>query len=184
MERHWPRNVRVWRRAGRRASARRRAVSPDGPGVSQRPRTPGILREMCANGSGSRSSELVEDPRQVGPTLLALVRAGEFGVVGQILAVDQPASSAMTRDQLGWRPVQPGLIDDLDKGHYFGWPPGVFVACAAADLRPRRQSPKVRVPAPSGRRHFIEWSVRRRMIWARSRTATGSLEAAWPRETK
>ena len=21
---------------------------------------------------------------------------------------------------LGWRPVQPGLIEDLDKGHYFG----------------------------------------------------------------
>jgi nucleoside-diphosphate-sugar epimerase len=43
-----------------------------------------------------------------------------FGWLGQILAIDQPASSALTRELLGWRPVQPGLIEDLDKGHYFG----------------------------------------------------------------
>ena len=30
-----------------------------------------------------------------------------------------PASSALTRELLGWQPIQPGLIDDLDKGHYF-----------------------------------------------------------------
>ncbi len=39
--------------------------------------------------------------------------------MGQILAIDQPASSTLTRELLGWRPVQPGLIEDLDKGHYF-----------------------------------------------------------------
>jgi nucleoside-diphosphate-sugar epimerase len=46
--------------------------------------------------------------------------ASDFGFLGQILAVDQPASSALTRELLGWQPVQPGLIEDLDKGHYFG----------------------------------------------------------------
>ena len=46
--------------------------------------------------------------------------AEDFGWLGQILAIDQPASSALTRELLGWRPVQPGLIEDLDKGHYFG----------------------------------------------------------------
>ena len=46
--------------------------------------------------------------------------AEDFGFMGQILAVDQPASAALTRELLGWRPVQPGLIEDLDKGHYFG----------------------------------------------------------------
>ncbi|HUL27282.1 MAG TPA: SDR family oxidoreductase [Streptosporangiaceae bacterium] len=46
--------------------------------------------------------------------------AADFGFLGQILAIDQPASSALTRELLNWRPVQPGLIDDLDKGHYFG----------------------------------------------------------------
>jgi hypothetical protein len=30
-----------------------------------------------------------------------------------------PASSALTRKQLGWDPVQPELIPDLEKDHYF-----------------------------------------------------------------
>ncbi len=50
----------------------------------------------------------------------ASVPAGDFGWLGQILAIDQPASSALTRELLRWRPVQPGLLEDLDKGHYFG----------------------------------------------------------------
>jgi nucleoside-diphosphate-sugar epimerase len=45
--------------------------------------------------------------------------AAGFGFLGHILAVDQPASAALTRELLGWRPVQPGLIENLDKGHYF-----------------------------------------------------------------
>jgi nucleoside-diphosphate-sugar epimerase len=50
----------------------------------------------------------------------ASVPAEDYGFLGQILAIDQPASATATRDLLGWRPVQPGLIEDLDKGHYFG----------------------------------------------------------------
>jgi nucleoside-diphosphate-sugar epimerase len=49
----------------------------------------------------------------------ASVPAGDFGFLGQILSVDQPASAALTRELLGWRPVQPGLIEDMEKGHYF-----------------------------------------------------------------
>ncbi|HEY7483827.1 MAG TPA: SDR family oxidoreductase [Streptosporangiaceae bacterium] len=44
---------------------------------------------------------------------------GHFGRLGGRLAIDGPASSALTRDLLGWQPTQPGLIDDLGKGHYF-----------------------------------------------------------------
>ncbi|MDR3331907.1 MAG: SDR family oxidoreductase [Synergistaceae bacterium] len=44
--------------------------------------------------------------------------AEDFGFLGMILAVDQPASSILTRELLGWQPVQVGLIEDLDKGHY------------------------------------------------------------------
>ncbi len=49
----------------------------------------------------------------------ASVPAEDFGFLGQVLAIDQPASSALTQELLDWRPVQPGLIEDMDKGHYF-----------------------------------------------------------------
>jgi nucleoside-diphosphate-sugar epimerase len=46
--------------------------------------------------------------------------AGEhFGFLGGFFAADVPASSALTRERFGWLPTQPGLIDDLDEGHYF-----------------------------------------------------------------
>jgi nucleoside-diphosphate-sugar epimerase len=50
----------------------------------------------------------------------ASVPAEDFGFLGQILAIDQPASSALTRELLSWQPTQPGLIEDMEKGHYFG----------------------------------------------------------------
>ena len=50
----------------------------------------------------------------------ASVPAEDFGFLGMVLAGDQPASSGVTQELLGWRPVQPGLIADLQKGHYFG----------------------------------------------------------------
>jgi nucleoside-diphosphate-sugar epimerase len=50
-------------------------------------------------------------------------KAGEhFGWLGAFLALDSPASSALTRELLGWEPTQPGLIADLDQGHYFRVP--------------------------------------------------------------
>jgi nucleoside-diphosphate-sugar epimerase len=50
----------------------------------------------------------------------ASVPAGDLGFLGHVLSVDQPASATLTRELLGWRPVEPGLIEDMDKGHYFG----------------------------------------------------------------
>jgi hypothetical protein len=50
--------------------------------------------------------------------------AEDFGFLGMVLSVDQPASGALTRELLGWRPVGPGLLEDLDKGHYFNTGPG------------------------------------------------------------
>lgn len=46
--------------------------------------------------------------------------AAHFGWLGSLLAADSPASSALTRELLGWQPTHPGLLEDLDKGHYFG----------------------------------------------------------------
>jgi nucleoside-diphosphate-sugar epimerase len=45
--------------------------------------------------------------------------ADHFGWIGHFFGIDCPASSAQTRQRLGWRPVQPGLIADLDAEHYF-----------------------------------------------------------------
>uniref|UniRef100_A0AAU1LZL7 SDR family oxidoreductase n=1 Tax=Streptomyces sp. NBC_00148 TaxID=2903626 RepID=A0AAU1LZL7_9ACTN len=45
--------------------------------------------------------------------------AGHFGWLTMVLSSDQPASSALTRELTGWQPTQPGLLDDLGKGHYF-----------------------------------------------------------------
>jgi nucleoside-diphosphate-sugar epimerase len=42
-----------------------------------------------------------------------------FGFLGLFLSLDVPASSTLTQKQLDWHPVQPGLIPDLDEGHYF-----------------------------------------------------------------
>ncbi|KUN42014.1 3-beta hydroxysteroid dehydrogenase [Streptomyces longwoodensis] len=43
-----------------------------------------------------------------------------FGWLAPFLSVDGPASSALTRELLDWHPEQPGLLADLDEGHYFG----------------------------------------------------------------
>ena len=45
--------------------------------------------------------------------------AGHFGFLGAFFALDCPASSALTQQLLGWHPAQPGLIADLEQGHYF-----------------------------------------------------------------
>ncbi|MEK5165179.1 SDR family oxidoreductase [Paenibacillus sp. FSL R5-0527] len=49
-----------------------------------------------------------------------------FGFLGPIAAFDiagvfnTAQGSLATRELLGWKPVQPGLIADLEEGHYFG----------------------------------------------------------------
>ena len=42
-----------------------------------------------------------------------------FGFLGMFLGLDSPATSALTREITGWAPAGPGLLEDLDKGHYF-----------------------------------------------------------------
>jgi nucleoside-diphosphate-sugar epimerase len=45
--------------------------------------------------------------------------AAHFGWLARFFAIDQPASSAITRTQMGWNPTHQGLIEDLEEGHYF-----------------------------------------------------------------
>jgi len=42
-----------------------------------------------------------------------------FGWVVMVVGLDNPTSSALTQKQLGWKPAQPGLLQDLEQGHYF-----------------------------------------------------------------
>jgi nucleoside-diphosphate-sugar epimerase len=42
-----------------------------------------------------------------------------FGWFAHFATLDNPTSSALTRERLGWRPAQPALIPDLDRGRYF-----------------------------------------------------------------
>ncbi|MBV9909521.1 MAG: SDR family oxidoreductase [Hyphomicrobiales bacterium] len=44
--------------------------------------------------------------------------AKHFGLLANFVGLDNPASSAWTRETLGWRPAQPGLLADMD-AHYF-----------------------------------------------------------------
>ncbi|MET8777123.1 SDR family oxidoreductase [Nocardia sp. NPDC004654] len=45
-----------------------------------------------------------------------------FGFLSAHATADNPSSSTLTRDLLDWKPVQPGLLDDLGQGHYFEVP--------------------------------------------------------------
>ncbi|MBV8295591.1 MAG: SDR family oxidoreductase [Acidimicrobiia bacterium] len=45
--------------------------------------------------------------------------ADHFGWLGQIFATDIAASSELTQQRLAWKPIGPGLIVDIDEGHYF-----------------------------------------------------------------
>ena len=42
-----------------------------------------------------------------------------FGGFALFASMDVPASSVITQQRYGWRPAQPGLIADLEAGHYF-----------------------------------------------------------------
>jgi nucleoside-diphosphate-sugar epimerase len=41
------------------------------------------------------------------------------GMLVRLLSTDMPASSTITQQLLGWKPTHPGLIQDIEQGHYF-----------------------------------------------------------------
>lgn len=45
--------------------------------------------------------------------------AGHFGFLAGFLGLDIPASSTLTRELLSWEPTGPGLLADVEAGHYF-----------------------------------------------------------------
>lgn len=51
---------------------------------------------------------------------VAAVDAGNhFGFLGPLVSIDNPTSSALTQERLGWGPTHPPLIADIKEGHYF-----------------------------------------------------------------
>jgi nucleoside-diphosphate-sugar epimerase len=48
-----------------------------------------------------------------------LMLPGYFGMFTNLVTLNLPATSLITRQTLGWEPIQPNLLADLDNGHYF-----------------------------------------------------------------
>jgi nucleoside-diphosphate-sugar epimerase len=67
-----------------------------------------------------------------------------FGFLANIVTQSYPASNLITRRSLGWEPIQPGLLADLDNGHYF--PASSFVSNAndVPELSPEKIAQVVR----------------------------------------
>jgi NAD(P)H-binding len=78
--------------------------------------------------AGDPATALTGGPagRHLGIPVVAIApedAAGHFTWLGGFLGADSPASSELTRALMGWQPTHPGLIEDLEKGHYFESPP-------------------------------------------------------------
>lgn len=88
-----------------------------------------LFRLMIERGEAGTAVNAVADE---GDTMLAIatvigrrlglpveqVPAETFGPLGEIFAMDQPASSAWTRSTYGWAPTHPSLLADLEAGDY------------------------------------------------------------------
>lgn len=94
----------VTRSAFLRTAAQRELGWPD----------PAVLDPLVEAGQAVVRDRL---PESCGGYELPGLRAGGF------LALDVRASSALTRELVGWQPTHPRLIDDLERGHYFGESP-------------------------------------------------------------
>ncbi|MFF1924691.1 SDR family oxidoreductase [Streptomyces sp. NPDC058221] len=52
-------------------------------------------------------------------SLAAEEASRHFGPLAPLVPIDSPTSSALTRERFGWLPTHPGLIADIEEGHYF-----------------------------------------------------------------
>jgi hypothetical protein len=52
-------------------------------------------------------------------SLSAEEAANHFGWFAAFAGIDCPASSKLTQERLGWRPVETSLLGDLERGSYF-----------------------------------------------------------------
>jgi len=93
----------LYRLALEKGSAGARYHGADDEGIS--------MREIAeAIGRGLNVPVVSKSPEEA---------AEHFGWMGGFVAMNLSASSALTRERLGWAPKQPGLLADLDQPHYF-----------------------------------------------------------------
>src|SRR4029077_8865141 len=58
-------------------------------------------------------------PRRAGADHLRAEAEAHFGFRSALVALDNPTSSASTRELRGQQPTHPDLLADLDEGHHF-----------------------------------------------------------------
>ena len=80
-----------------------------------------VLHAVADEGVPIREvAEIVASRLGVPAVSVAPDQVGEYlGFLGGFWGFDGPASAQITRDLLGWQPTRPGLIADLEDGHYF-----------------------------------------------------------------
>ena len=80
-----------------------------------------VLHGVAEEGVAVRAiAEVIGRELDLPATSIAPEEAGEhFGWLAGFVALDVRASNRLTRERLGWPPTHPGLIDDLEQGHYF-----------------------------------------------------------------
>lgn len=86
--------------------------------------TGSVLHGVAEEGVAIRDvAEVIGRHLDVPVTSVAPEAAAEhFTWLSAFLGLDMPASNTLTRELLDWQPTHPGLLEDLDKGHYFHTP--------------------------------------------------------------
>ncbi|MFG2662345.1 3-beta hydroxysteroid dehydrogenase, partial [Streptomyces sp. NPDC048425] len=80
-----------------------------------------VLHGVAEEGVALRDvAEVIGRHLDVPVTSVAPEDAAEhFAWLAAFVGIDASASNTLTRELLAWEPAHPGLLEDLDKGHYF-----------------------------------------------------------------
>jgi len=104
---------------GVRSSSVRLAPTVHGDGDDGRPAIAALADEAGNALLARDADEGGDEPAVPVASVAPEDAAGHFGWLAGFVALDVVASSALTRERLGWQPTHAGLLDDLEQGHYF-----------------------------------------------------------------
>lgn len=79
-----------------------------------------VLHAVAEDGLAMRSiADAIGRRYEIPATAISPEQAAErFGFLSQFIGLDMPASSAITRELLGWEPTGPTLVQDIESGAY------------------------------------------------------------------